>query len=436
MKKFYTTVDGKFYACDENGTTDKSVELTSEEIKSYTEFQSVDGAMNELKSFIEDQVKSVVGDTVKNINSIKTIEESIKNEFAKAFKGEDTSVKFYGLDAEGNPTKAMTSEDVLKGLKSVKGESKASFSFFVDGIKTISELNSLTGEVILEDRQAGVDKAPVRREVISDLVDTTPTNSNAVSYVEVLTESGAPATTAELALIPQKDYTFGVQEAKVLKIAVANKTSVEMLEDAPQLIAQIRNWLMEDMKLKAEDKMLSGAGTTGEFTGVITVAPAFTSVVISGHPFYHTVEKANNFDVLKTAIGVIMASSKMNYYPNAILVNPLDATLLELTKDDNGQYVLPPFITADKTVVSGVRIIPTSAISAGDFLVGDFKRAHKAVRRGLGIQIATENEDDFLRDIITVKLTERFAFYIKTNDVGAFLKGNFTTALSAIAYTS
>ena len=61
----------------------------------------------------------------------------------------------------------------------------------------------------------GLNRAPVRQIFIESIADVTPNmTSDNLAYVEVVTQTGAPATTAELGTIPEKDFAF--QEFKAL----------------------------------------------------------------------------------------------------------------------------------------------------------------------------------------------------------------------------
>ena len=77
-----------------------------------------------------------------------------------------------------------------------------------------------------------------------------------------------------------------------------------------------------------------------------------------------------------------------------------------------------------------MKVIGTTLVAEGDFLVGDLTKLHMRNRRGLTIQVATENADDFVKDLITLRVTRRFAVYAKNNDSGAFVKGTFAAAVT------
>lgn len=404
---------------EEQINVSEAVEVTEAEVNTPEETLSNEDVEG-LKSYVAKTVKSAVDESIKTVEAIKSINGEVKSAIANAFKSQSAKASF--TDGSGN--KSYSPEEVVAGIKSVKKQSGKSFDFT---FKTLSELDSLTGNVILEDRRSDITRAPVRPLFVEDLLSSTSTISDKVNYTECIGETGEPLTTEELADIQEKDFEFNVFSSPVRKITVMHKQSNEILEDAPQLVGLIKQWLQEDMNLKAEDKILFGDGSANEFTGIYTMATSF-----SAGTFANKVVDANNMDVLRVAINQIMNASKSRYYPTEIFMNNDDVTAMELTKDANNNYIMPPFTSADKTQVKGVKIISSNTINSGEFLVGDFRKGNVANRRALNVQIATENSTDFEKDMIAIRLTRRFAFYVRHNDAGAFVKGTFADAIADI----
>lgn len=433
----YKKINGKFFLVKDGVVTATEVteeiiaasnateEVTATEPAPADDTTSEDSAV-EVAKMLSKSVKAEAQKIASELGNIKGLNESMKAEMKSIFAGAE--VKNSGFTSgEGKSLKSLSAKEVVEGFKSVKGQMNTSFSVDFSDVKTLSEINSLTGNVILEDRKTDITRAPVRPTFIQDLITSETTGSDKVTYVEAVTEAGNPAVTAELALIPEKDYEFAVFETPVRKIGVTHKASNEILEDAPQLYSKVKSWLNEDMMLKAENEILFGSGLAGQFTGLMTVSPTFAAGAFAG-----TVTAPNEFDVIRVAANQIKTASKMRYMPSAIVMNPEDVTKMDLVKDANNNYIMPPFVTADKTVIKGIVVVENPAITAGEFLMGDFRKAVKATRRGLNMQVSTENENDFVKDMVTIRLTERFAFYVRNNDIGAFVKGKFATAIAAL----
>lgn len=378
----------------------------------------------EAKAYFKTIATETAGEMMKSLS----LPQELAKAMAKEISGMATKkvdVEFTkGLNDPKEKAVSITKDAVIEGLKNAKGKVGADFQFTA---KTLTELSSLTGELPEEDRQAGITGIAKREPYILDLVQPETTTSALVSWVEINNETGAPATTAELAVFPEKDYTYQVLTTTVVKIAVQSKMSNEVLEDLPQLVSHVQGELYTDLRLTVDEKLLSGTGVA-DLTGILAVAPTLNTTAFSG-----TVVAPNFFDVIRIAINNIRVAGKGKFRANAILMNTVDVTALDLTKATNGEYVLPPFTTAEGTVIKGVRVIENDTITAGTFVVADMTRFHVPVRRGISLQVATENSNDFERDMVTVRLSMRLASYIKANENGAFVQGDFSTAIADIA---
>lgn len=417
----YKTINGIKYLVDTTGAIMKDAQGADVVVDEATA-----GSMTE---FVAEETNINNEDVATLKAYIKTLATEEATEAVKALKlGKDFSIEVQKAMAEVlvSAGKEVTTDMNAKmktltdGLGKVKSKAGASFEF---DVKSLSELSSLTGEVIVPERDTDITRTSVRESLLETMADSGGTSSNKVTWTEVLTETGAPATTAELATFAEKDYTFGIYSAPVLKVTVMSKHSTEILEDMPELVNAVRAMVQEDLNLKVEDKLYSGAGGA-DFTGVRTNAVAFAAgtIVIGA--------TANNFDVLRVALQQIEVVGKGKFKPNMILMNPVDVAKMELTKDTTGNYVMPPFTTSERTTIKGVRIVPTTLVTAGDFLVGDFTKLHIRNKRGFNIQVATENGTDFEKDILTIRASRRLAVYMRVNEYGAFVKGTFATAIT------
>jgi len=292
-------------------------------------------------------------------------------------------------------------------------------------VKTTSETDSLTGDVLVPTRVPGIEREPVRTPFIEQIADVIDIDSEHLSYVEVVNESGAPLPTAELEEIPEKDFEFQEFKAPLKKVAVINRHSVELLQDAPQLVAAIKTMLQEDVNLVVDSQLLTGSGTGDNLPGVFGAASVLNQAAIGTK----RVQDANLYDVIRVAITKIAVSGKGRFQATHVLLNPEDADELDLTKDANGQYILPPFRSADGTTIKGARVIENVGVAAGTFLVGDFRKLHVGRKGGIQIEFTNSHGDDFKHDILAVKVRRRLAAYVRSNDNGAFWTGNIDSVI-------
>lgn len=286
----------------------------------------------------------------------------------------------------------------------------------------------LTGDVILPARDPEITRDPVREPFMEQIADTQDINSDFVSWVEIVTETGAPASTAELATMPEKDFAAQEFKKPVEKITVTNKHSVELLQDGPALVSEIKNFLAEDINVVTDTQLLSGNGTSPQLQGVLGVATTLDATAIGSQ----RIANANKFDVLRVAMTKIATAGKGKFRPNYIILNPADVETLDLTKNEQGDYIMPSFYSASGLQIRGARIIENTGITAGTFLVGDFRKLHVRRKGGVEIEITNADGTDFVKDIMTIKYRRRLVSYVRGNDDGAFQTGSFATCIAAL----
>jgi len=81
--------------------------------------------------------------------------------------------------------------------------------------------------------------------------------------------------------------------------------------------------------------------------------------------------------------------------------------------------------------LDGVAIIPTTLVTAGEFLMGDFNKASLYDKGSLRIEIGLD-ADDWTKNLRTILAEWRGALVVKNNDRTAFVKGVFATTNAAL----
>ena len=241
-----------------------------------------------------------------------------------------------------------------------------------------------------------------RRELlISDLFASEVISNNALTFfVESSTVEGGPAYTTEANQKPM--MSFGdptAVTAALRKIASYMKESEELVHDAPWLASAINDRGMYQHQLAVESYLVSAlSGTSGIGTG----------------------SKMTPDGILKAKMTVWKNSG---FRPDALLINPDDLYNIMIRKDSNGQYYGGGFVTgaygngavADEPSIWGLRVVPSAAVTAGTCFVGAFKAGASVVRSDAGLQvaIANQNEDDFIKNMITVRIEERLVLAVR-----------------------
>lgn len=279
----------------------------------------------------------------------------------------------------------------------------------------------LTGDVIEPDRQPGIVMDPERNVRIRSFISTSPTTSNSISYIQEQNFQGEPGMVAEGAASPQLSFELAEITEPVKKIGAHLITSREMLDDIPMLMGWIRGRLASKLKLKEDTQILYGDGLGQNLNGLNTLATAFATS--------KTVPNPNNFDVLRLAV---LQARVAEFGATRILINPTDGADMDLVKDSAGNYILPLVIFngRGKQVVN-VPIVENTAVTAGNFLLGDFVRGAQLFdRKQLSIEVSDSHDTQFVEDKVTVKISERIV--LATYNTAAFIKGAFSTAITEI----
>ena len=75
--------------------------------------------------------------------------------------------------------------------------------------------------------------------------------------------------------------------------------------------------------------------------------------------------------------------------------------------------------------------VESMAITAGNFIGGDTTVLNVLIREELGIQIGL-NSNDFIENKKTMLAEKRLVQFVSANDAGCLIKGDFTSAKTAI----
>ena len=316
-----------------------------------------------------------------------------------------------------------SAKDAINGMVEKGGllklDVKAAGTMTIDG-------NYSGGTVGLSDLEVGLTRIARRRPFMRQLVNSRGTTSKYVVYTEQKNaDPGVAGMTAEGALKTQTDFDIVEQNCAVKKVTAFIKVSKEMIADIPFMQGEINGELMEIVELKLDEQILSGDGLGDNLEGILANATAFAP----GVTFTALVPNANQADVLRIAIAQIQ---NQFFDANYILLNPLDAAAIDLTKDSTGNYTYGMTITIDGvTRVKAVPVIVNPGITVGTYLVGDFTKSNLRIREDLNVQIGYVN-DDFTKNLITVLAEMRACQYVKSNHYGAFVAGDFATDIAVI----
>lgn len=333
----------------------------------------------------------------------------------------ETKLKRVGADNAKAESFGEKLEKSFQEVFDTKGRVQGTFAFDDMDTKAIMLQSTLVNDVIQPDRVRGIVSPLERNRHIRPYFAQGKTTSNTVDYVEETAYTDGTAGVLEGAAIPQSDLVLTQQTAAVKKVGAHSNISIEMLEDVAGLMSYVQARLVAKYNQKEDTDLLAGDGVGVNLKGVSTSAVAWADPGI--------IANGNAFDVLRAAVKQAQVAE---YFPNLILVHPDELFKMDVTKNANGDYILPYIFNGQGHNISGIPIVATTAIAADNFLVGDFARGAQIFdRRNVTLEVASENADDFLKDLVTVKLTTRLALPIYRQ--GVFIKGVMSTSIAALA---
>jgi HK97 family phage major capsid protein len=258
------------------------------------------------------------------------------------------------------------------------------------------------GDLVPNNRLAGVSRLPERRLTVRDLVMPGRMDGQTLEYAKETGFTNSAAGVAEGAAKPQSDLKFDLVTTTAKVVAHHMKASRQVLSDAPQLQSMIDGKLLYGLALKEEQMLLAGDGTGQNLLGIIPQATAYSAAF--------TPSAATVIDTIRLAL---LQAALAEYPASGIVLHPSDWARIELTKDSTGQYIIGnPQGTLAPTLWS-VPVVATQSITIDKFLVGAFNsQAQIFDRWSASISVATENEDDFLKNLITILAEQRLAFAV------------------------
>lgn len=388
----------------------------------------------ELVAMYQDELAKLASDLEEENKGLKSELKVVKNQMEVGFK--EISTKIEKMKSVNQIAKSFSQElrasleankDALKSLKE-KGEGRVSFK----AVGNMTFANVSGGNVPVEDRIEGLNTIASRDTKFLNVLQTRATSSNVISWVAQASKEGAAGQTAEGALKNQIDFDLVVSSENVKKTTAFIKISNEMLDDTDWMQSEIEAELNRELYKAIEATAFSGNGSSANLRGVNTVATAFA---ITGADFNEPITNANEVDVL--VAGNLQIELAEQGSANFAFLNPRDVASLKVAKvsGTDKRYIDRLQAIGSSLLLDGVtKIVPTTLVPAGTFLMGNFDKAFLVEKDGVKYDLGYEN-DDFTKNFVTLRAEWRGAVVVKTNDRTAFVKGTFSTAIASLETT-
>lgn len=276
---------------------------------------------------------------------------------------------------------------------------------------------------------------PTRKLTVYDLFPKIPVSKNlngVVRYTDwdVATIARAATAIAEGATFPESTAKWVTNTLTIQKIGTSIPVSEEFAYDDEMYVAEVSNFIENDVDIKVDTDLVNGNGTAPNIKGIVAQSTAYTASA-SG------ISDASIYDLIVDVKKSITATGGSKFSPDFALMNITDINKMLLKKDANKNYVAPPFAQGGngiaEFVVAGVRIIECNAITANTMVVGC--SAYAKIYEEPGIVVATGYDgSDWSSDMMTMKARRRLNLLVRAQDQVGFAKvASISAALTTLA---
>jgi HK97 family phage major capsid protein len=379
------------------------------EVKCY-----IDSFKSELKNATKQDIENAISAIevkVKDLN-VDTLNASLK-ELKEAAKAQGEYLATFEAKKDSKTIDFAEFLEIKKEeLKNVGKNNTLELTF-----KTTAETSIVTSST-LNDRMTKISMPDINTTLMESLIpayNLGENNGGVRRYIDMTAYTSNAAYKAEKASMPEDAATFQEYSISVKKVGTTIPITEEFLYDYKLLSSEIKNRLIEELKLKIDDKLLNGTGAD-----VSGIYGAYAQSYAVGS-FANTIINPSIYDLI-LVLKAQMSAGKAKYMPNYVIMNPVDVITMMSTKNDLGDYVKPTFVSHDYMVVGGVTIKQSNLQTANTLTIGDFRYSELIKAGDINLQIGYNLSEDFSKGILTVRAVKRFNALVRHVDQTGFTK--------------
>ena len=235
--------------------------------------------------------------------------------------------------------------------------------------------------------------------VIRDLFGAESISGSTLVYLVEGAMEGNPAVTAEGAAKPQVHFADPTPVTVSLKkIAEYIRESDEYINDYAFLESAINGRLLYALGLTEQNTLV---------TDLLATSGIQTGDTVVGNSVNDLAER-----ILKAVTNV---QEESGFAADVIVMHPSTWFELRTAKDNNGQYYGGGFFGAQNVPnLWGTPVCVTTAVTASQIIVGAFKTCGSVVTNGgVSVEATNSNEDDFTKNLMTIRAEERLALAVR-----------------------
>jgi len=381
----------------------------------------------ELNGKVSTETKSAMDNLLKKFNENQEAADAAMKTLRADFDALSVQhKKFIEKQAEKKSVITAVKELFLKNEVEIKDavRGKRPYSIDLKGYSAIEKKTTIlesgnTGDVIAPFRIPGLQYDPAEFIRIRDFIPIVPITSNTMYYVKENVLVNGAAVQTEGSAKGEVSTTWTQAAAPVATIACWTKVSEQMFDDMPMLLGYFQYKYINDLLDVEDTQLVYGSGVTPNITGL--------SINAANYSDYLAISTVQRIDVILNAITQLRIAK---YRPTAVFINPADYLKIVTTKDTTGQYIFQTDVRMGIIIASigGCPLVQSTAITADDFLIGDFRTGALIGDRMSPSVVIDREQDDFTKNLLTIRFEERLAMaQLRPN---AFIFDTFTNALA------
>ena len=410
---------GKMSEEERTGYFADLIEWQTESIKSLNEAKDKENAD---KKELEKQIKEL---TSANITAMKTSLEAQGSAISKMAKELESKTSDKPLDFQAAVMKSLVdATDEIKGMlkdgaKNIKLEIKAS--------QGAADIDSGTD---FADMLPGVGQLATRQPFMRSLFNQRNTTKEYIKYNDQETiVRDAKNVAACAATTHNSKITWKVRTLQITKVRDFVDVCIDMMDDYEWVSGEIRGLVSTDVALKVDEGLLLGNAIAPELNSVAAIASTFAA-----GSYATSVQAPTLIDLIRVAACQISDLGQNNKFSaNVALLNPADQCLMTLEKDLNNNYLIPNWITNNGVNIGSVRVITNQLVPLNEMYIMDSTKGTVVSRNGVTVELGFENNDNFEKELVTVKAYERLNFLVRNVDANAFMHvPSISAAITAI----
>ena len=408
------------------------LEKIESKVKSLTE-NITDGLMTE-KTFNEKmaELKSEI-ESVKQTDVIEGLKKQLDDvsELAKNQGLEITKIKTMGKPNGEQPKTLMEAiKEMINSpeIKSYIDNGAKGASAQVKTLVDITQTTAITaGSTLPTQLLNGLPvHAPERKISMTDVISTGSTETDTVTFNEEYEFEDGVTTLTENQATDKSSFKVRPKSLTAGRIGTHLIVSKRSLKNEKYLISHIAKRLPQKIKRAEDQEILNGDGSGTSLIGLIENASVF-----SAGSFAAAILGAQEIDALYVAVSQL---TQNEYQATAIILNPIDATKIELIKSTDEKYVdsMRAVRGLDGVLrIGGLPVVETTAMAAGKFLVGDMRMACDwLLFTPLTMTMSDSHDTLFLKNEVCINFEEEPVFPIYNPLM--FVYGDFSVAIAAI----